>query len=56
MNGCEWCITNGGITMLEMIYLKKIYLFFLKLKLRVEISKNNAKREANQFYKSKYYF
>ncbi len=23
MNGCSWCVTNGGITMLEMIYLDK---------------------------------
>tara|TARA_Y100001980_G_C14555302_1_gene343550 strand:+ start:2327 stop:3187 length:861 start_codon:yes stop_codon:yes gene_type:complete len=30
MSGCDWCITNGGITMLEMIYYKKLIFSYPK--------------------------
>ena len=38
MNRCSWCITNGGITMLEMIYLKKNIFVFPQTKAEMKLA------------------
>ncbi len=39
MNRCTWCVTNGGITMLEMIYLQKNIFVFPQTETEIRLAK-----------------
>ncbi len=48
MNRCTWCITNGGITMLEMIYLKKNIFVFPQTETEMRLAKIMLKEKLVQ--------